>query len=132
MRPELLMAMREAEESEPAVRAAALLRIARVLTKIDQPEKSDYRDSFAHALRAFARDVRSNAAPRECWPSAEDFRTILYAAGRYDGAGGVRLIDRIPDPPLRLFARIEFAAGLARLEQLGGITREHAGSSIGS
>jgi hypothetical protein len=80
---------------------------------------------------AFARDLRSNVEPRECWPSAEDFRTILYAAGRYEGASGARLLDRISDPALRLFARIEFAAGLAGLEQIGGITREHAGSSVG-
>jgi hypothetical protein len=94
-------------------------------------QKSDFRDSFAHAARAFARDRRSNRAPRECWPSAEDFRTILYAAGRYEGASGARLLDRIPDAALRLFARIEFAAGCVGLDQIGGITREQAGSWIG-
>jgi hypothetical protein len=98
--------------------------------RIEDEHKSDYRDSFAHALRAFARDARSNAEPRECWPSAEHFRTVLYAAGRHEGASGARLLDRISDPALRLFARIEFAAGLAGLAPIGGITREHAGSSI--
>ena len=93
----------------------------------DDERQSDFRDSFDLALRAFARDTdrrRPNLAPRECWPSAEHFRTILYAAGKYEGAGGARLLDRVPDPALRLFAEIELAAGLAGLEQIGGITRE--------
>jgi hypothetical protein len=38
MPPELLAALRQAERSEPSVRGAALLRIARVLTKFDQAE----------------------------------------------------------------------------------------------
>jgi hypothetical protein len=98
--------------------------------QIQDEQESDYRDSFAHARRAFARDVISNAAPRDCWPSAEHFRTILYAAGRYEGGSGARLIDRVSDPALRLLARIEFVAGLTGLEQIGGLTREQAGSSI--
>jgi hypothetical protein len=100
--------------------------------RMEDETKSDFRDSFAHALRTFARDVykkRPNAAPRECWPSAEDFRTILYAAGRYESASGARLLDRIADPALRLFAQIEFAAGVVGLEQIGGMTREQAARS---
>jgi hypothetical protein len=95
--------------------------------RIEDEKKSDFRDSFDFARRTYARDadpMRRNAAPVECWPSAEDFRVILYAAGRYEGAGGARLLDRIPDPALRLFAQIEFAAGIAGLDQIGGITRE--------
>jgi hypothetical protein len=95
--------------------------------RIEDEKKSDFRDSFDFARRTYARDadpMRRNAAPVECWPSAEDFRTILYAAGRYEGAGGARLLDRIPEPALRLFAQIEFAAGIAGLDQIGGITRE--------
>jgi hypothetical protein len=97
--------------------------------RMEDEKKGDFRDSFDHALRAFARDAdqkRPNAAPRECWPSAEGFRTILYAAGRYEGVSGARLLDRIPDPALRLFAQIEFAAGIAGLVQIGGITREQS------
>jgi hypothetical protein len=97
--------------------------------RIEDERSSDFRDSFDHALRAFARDAahqRPNPFPRECWPSAEDFRTILYAAGKYDGRSGARLLDRIPDPALRLFAQIEFAAAIAGLEQIGGITLEQS------
>ncbi len=99
--------------------------------RMDDEKGSDFKDSFAHALRAFDRDAnpkRPNSEPRECWPSAEDFRTILYAAGKHDPASGARLLDRIPDPALRLFAQIEFAAGVAGLDQIGGIVRESLAS----
>jgi hypothetical protein len=95
--------------------------------RIDDERNGDFKNSFEHALRSYARDAdpeRPNPYPRECWPSAEDFRVILYAAGRYDAEDGARLLDRIPDAGLRLFAGIEFAAGLAGLAQIGSITRE--------
>ncbi|HEU4937433.1 MAG TPA: hypothetical protein VFT39_13310 [Vicinamibacterales bacterium] len=95
--------------------------------RIEDERNGDFKNSFEHALRSYARDAdraRPNPYPRECWPSAEDFRVILYAAGRYDGEGGARLLDRIPDVVLRLFAEIEFAAGIAGLAQIGSITRE--------
>jgi hypothetical protein len=95
--------------------------------RIEDEKNSDFTNSFEHALRSYARDAdraQPNPYPRECWPSAEDFRVILYAAGRYDGEAGARLLDRIPDAVLRLFAEIEFAAGIAGLAQIGSITRE--------
>jgi hypothetical protein len=95
--------------------------------RFEDEKNGDFKNSFEQALRSYAQDAdraRPNPYPRECWPSAEDFRVILYAAGRYDGEGGARLLDRIPDVVLRLFAEIEFAAGIAGLEQIGGITRE--------
>ena len=95
--------------------------------RIEDEKNGDFKNSFEHALRSYARDAdraRPNPYPRECWPSAEDFRVILYAAGRYDGESGARLLDRIPDIVLRLFAEIEFAAGIAGIAQIGSITRE--------
>jgi hypothetical protein len=95
--------------------------------RIEDEKNGDFKNSFEHALRSYARDAdpaRPNPYPRECWPSAEDFRVILYAAGQYDGESGARLLDRIPDVVLRLFAGIEFAAGIAGVAQIGSITRE--------
>jgi hypothetical protein len=95
--------------------------------RIEDEKNGDFKNSFEHALRSYARDAdraRPNRYPRECWPSAEDFRVILYAAGRYDGEAGARLLDRIPDVVLRLFAEIEFAAGIAGIAQIGSITLE--------
>lgn len=95
--------------------------------RIEDEKSGDFKNSFEHALRSYARDTdpaRPNSHPRECWPSAEDFRVILYAAGQYAVEDGARLLDRIPDAALRLFAQIEFAAGIAGLPQIGGITRD--------
>jgi hypothetical protein len=95
--------------------------------RIEDEKNGDFKSSFEHALRSYARDAdraRPNPYPRECWPSAEDFRVILYAAGRYDGERGARLLERIPDVVLRLFAAIELAAGIAGVAQIGSITRE--------
>ena len=97
--------------------------------RIEEEKNGDFKNSFEYALRSYAQDVdraRPNIYPRECWPSAEDFRVILYAVGRYDAEDGARLLDRIPDVVLRLFAEIEFAAGIAGLAQIGGITRTTA------
>jgi hypothetical protein len=95
--------------------------------RIEDEKNGDFKNPFEYALRSYARDAdpaRPNPYPRECWPSAEDFRVILYAAGRYDRQSGARLLDRIPDAGLRLFAEIEFAAGIAGVGQIGSITRE--------
>ena len=94
--------------------------------RIEDEKNGDFKASFDYALRSYGRDadpVRPNPHPCDCWPSAEDFRVILYAAGQYEVKNVTRLLDRIPDDALRLFAEIEFAAGTAGLPQLGGITR---------
>ena len=95
--------------------------------RLEDEKNGDFRNSFDHALGSYARDTapaHPNRYPHECWPSAEDFRVILYAVGQYRVEGGARLLNRIPDKVLRLFAEIEFAAGIAGLPQIGGITRE--------
>ena len=55
--------------------------------RMEDEKNGDFKNSFELALRSYARDTnraRPNPYPRERWPSAEDFRVILYAAGRYD------------------------------------------------
>ena len=95
--------------------------------RIDDEMNADFKNSFDQALRSYARDadpVRPNPYPRECWPSAEDFRAILHGAARHAGESGSRLLARVPDLVLRLLAEIEFAAGVVGLAHIGGITRE--------
>jgi hypothetical protein len=95
--------------------------------RMEDEKNGDFKNSFEYALRSYARDAdraRPNPYPRECWPSTEEFRVILYAVGQYDRDSGARLLERIPDAGLRLFAQIEFAAGIAGVAQIGGITRE--------
>ena len=76
--------------------------------------KTEFREPFDEALRLYARDTdpaNPNLAPLECWPSAMEFRNILYKAWQHEGHAAARHLDRIPDRDLRLFAQIELIAG---------------------
>jgi hypothetical protein len=87
--------------------------------------KTEFREPFDEALRLYARDTdpaNPNLAPRECWPSATEFRNILYKAGQHEGHAAARYLDRIPDRDLRLFAQIELIAGAKGLPQFGGLS----------
>jgi uncharacterized protein (TIGR03435 family) len=89
--------------------------------------RSGFNEPFEIALRHYAADSdprRPNDAPQECWPSAYEFRNILFKAGQHEGKAAVRHLERIPDPNLRLFAQIELAAALVGLPQMGGRTIE--------
>ena len=89
--------------------------------------RSGFDEPFEIALRRYAADSdprRPNDAPQECWPSASEFRNILFKAGQHEGKAATRHLDRIPDPNLRLFAQIELAAALVGLPQMGGRTIE--------
>jgi hypothetical protein len=56
-----------------------------------------------------------NYAPKEYWPSTGAFRRVFYEAGRCLGSGAAKLLERVPDEDLRLFATTELAAALARV-----------------
>jgi len=93
--------------------------------RIPDAIRTEFADAFDVALDHYEADTdpaRPNLAPQQCWPSAADFRTILYKAGQHEGAAAAKYLDRIPDPGLRLFAQIELAAALAGLPQLGSRT----------
>ena len=94
---------------------------------IQATRDGDFGPPLDHALERFREDTdRSgpNRAPRECWPSTEAFRTILYSAGKRLGRDAAIYLDRIPDTDLRLFAQIELAAALAGLPELRGLQME--------
>jgi hypothetical protein len=95
------------------------------LLPIPEALRTEFREPFEEALRLYALDTDSdnpNQAPRECWPSAMEFRNILFKAGQHEGRGAARYLDRIPDRDLRLFAQIELVAGVAGLPQFGGMS----------
>jgi hypothetical protein len=95
------------------------------LLPIPDALKNGFREPFAEAWRLYKRDTdpsNPNQAPRECWPSAMEFRNILYKAGQHEGRAAARYLDRIPDRDLRLFAQIELIAGIAGLPQFGGMS----------
>ncbi|HVW08541.1 MAG TPA: hypothetical protein VHC90_08165 [Bryobacteraceae bacterium] len=86
-----------------------------------------FAEAFRRALETLANDANSespNAAHKECWPSAREFRHILFKAGSHEGMAAAKHLSRIPDPDLRLFARIELCAGIAGLPELGGLTTQ--------
>jgi uncharacterized protein (TIGR03435 family) len=84
---------------------------------------TNFAAAFEIADRLFEADAHGgNAAPKEAWPSAAEYRTILFKAGRHDGRAGAGYLERVPDTDLRVLASIEFAAALAGLPQVGGIT----------
>lgn len=86
---------------------------------------NDFEDGFREAYKAYAKDSdpeNPNKAPKECWPSTDEFRNILFKAGQHQGLAAAKHLDRISDPDLRLFAQIELCAGAEDLPQIGGIT----------
>ena len=121
-------AARDTADREPVaepIEQPAYIMVGSRLVPIPDAIRTDFKEAFDLALRAYASDVdpgHPNDAPQECWPSAQEFRAILYQAGQHEGPSGSRHLDRIPDPNLRLFAQIEFAAALVGLPQVGGRT----------
>jgi hypothetical protein len=90
----------------------------------------DFEPPLEYALEKYQKDSDPkslNRAPRELWPSAAAYRTILYRAGKQLGADAAGYLERIPDEDLRLFARIELAAALAGLPEMRGVSREYRG-----
>ena len=81
-------------------------------------QQGDFGPSLNYALERYREDADAaspNQAPKAFWPSTSRARSTLYAAGKRLGRQAVLLLDRIPDPELRLFAQIELAAALAGL-----------------
>ena len=84
---------------------------------------TNFEAAFQEAYVLYARDSNPedpNVAPKECWPSASEFRNILFKAGQHQGLQAPKHLDRISDPDLRLFAQIELCAALEDLPQIGG------------
>ncbi|MEO8597743.1 MAG: hypothetical protein ABI759_30765 [Candidatus Solibacter sp.] len=78
---------------------------------------------FEQARQAYQEDTdpqHPNRAPREWRPSTQAYRHALYTAGKTHGLDAVPMLDRVPDPNLRVLAQIELAAALAGLPELQG------------
>jgi hypothetical protein len=87
-------------------------------TLLRSSQQGDFDPSIDYALELYNEDTdpdSPNQALKAFWPSTCSIRTTLYGAGKRLGWDAVTLLDRIPDPDLRLFAQIEFAAALAGL-----------------
>ncbi len=83
---------------------------------MDATRSGDFEPSIEDAMEKYREDTEPstrNYAPKEYWPSTGAFRTVFYQAGKRLGAETAKLLERIPDDDLRLFATIELAAALA-------------------
>lgn len=83
---------------------------------------TDFKAAFREAGKEYAKDSNPenpNAAPKDAWPSAHEYRNILFKAGQHLGWAAEKYLDRIPDSDLRLFAQIELCAGVEDLPQIG-------------
>jgi hypothetical protein len=98
------------------------------LIPIAEALATDFEAAFRHARESFANDTDAecpNRAYKECWPSASEFRHILFKAGQHRGLAAAKYLDQIPDLDLRLFAQIELCAAVAGLPQLAGLTTQY-------
>jgi hypothetical protein len=98
------------------------------LMPIAEALETDFEAAFREAEESFAKDIDAenpNGAHKECWPSAREFRHIIFKAGQHQGLAAAKHLDRIPDADLRLFAQIELCAAIAGLPQLGGLTTQY-------
>jgi hypothetical protein len=87
---------------------------------IDASRSGNFERSIEDAIEKYREDTSPatrNYGPKEYWPSTGAFRTVFYEAGRRLGPAAARLLERIPDEDLRLFATIEVAAALAGAPQ---------------
>jgi hypothetical protein len=91
-------------------------------------QDGDFGPAIQHAIERYREDASPegpNRAPKEFWPSASRFRSVLYKAGKQLGHSAVVHLEAIPDADLRLFAQIELAAALLGLPELHGVQREY-------
>ena len=92
-----------------------------LLAMIKSRTTGQFTSAFEEVLRTFHRDVESNEAIKECWPSTQAFRSLLHTAGKAIGSDAVTYLEQMPDPDLRLYGQIELAAALAELPPYSGI-----------
>jgi hypothetical protein len=91
-------------------------------------QDGEFGPAIQHATEKYREDAvpeSPNRAPKEFWPSASRFRSVLYKAGKQLGHRAAVHLEAIPDADLRLFAQIELAAALAGLPELHGLQREY-------
>jgi hypothetical protein len=116
------------EERADWIRQNDLVIVGSASFRIVDELETGFRDSMALAAQVFAADTdpaRPNGAPKECWPSTNDYRAIVCRAARYEGRAALPLLDRIADDDLRMLAQVALAGELAGLPDLGAVVRFH-------
>ncbi len=88
---------------------------------IDGQHLRQFEGAFKQGQAFLDDDLQDNLAFKECWPSTQAFRQVLYLIGEAFGEAGLGYLKQIPDQDVRLFAQIEFAAALAGAPQYAGM-----------
>jgi hypothetical protein len=110
-------------ERQAPIEQPDFMQIGDRLMPMPEALATGFAQAFQIAERKFDDDTGGgNIAPKDAWPSAQEYRKILFKAGQHEGREASRHLERIPDPDLRMFAAIELAAALSDLPQAGGIT----------
>jgi hypothetical protein len=84
-------------------------------------QAGDFGPSIDHALELYREDTNlesPNRALKAFWPSTSSLRTTFYGAGKRLGPDAAKLLQRIDDSDLHLFAEIALAAALAGVPAL--------------
>lgn len=95
--------------------------IAMSTALLDAQQSKQFERAFKQAQAFLDDDLLDNVAVKECWPSTQAFRRLLYLIGEAFGEAGLEYLKQIPDMDLRLFAQVEFAAALAGAPQYSGM-----------
>jgi hypothetical protein len=84
-------------------------------------QAGDFGPSIDYALELYREDTNPespNQALKAFWPSTSSLRRTLYSAGKHIGPDAAKLLERIDDSDLHLFAQIALAAALAGVPAL--------------
>lgn len=86
----------------------------------------DFSEPLKYAHSRYRQDIdvkNPNTASKAFWPSGAMYQTIFFRMARAAGEEAALKIDAVPDAELRLFAQIEFAAGLCGMPELASMTQ---------
>ena len=89
-------------------------------------EALDY--AFDDAAELYKLDIDAdepNPGPRDQWPSANAYRRIMISGAKIFGVDSTTLLNRISDPDMALFSRVELAQAL--LERPHGMWMTYTG-----
>jgi hypothetical protein len=84
-------------------------------------QTGDFGPAIDHALELYREDTQPespNQALKAFWPSTSSLRGTPYGAGKRLGPDAAKLLERIDDSDLHLFAQIALAAALAGVPAL--------------
>jgi hypothetical protein len=93
-------------------------------------ETRDFSEPLEYAIACYLEDRNArdpNQAPKAFWSSTAKYRELFHKMGKILGEVAEGQLDKVPDAELRLFAQIEFAAGLCGLPEMKSMVQRTSG-----